>query len=83
MKFAIDSLVICLDMLDEKDNLTYTQIIQQIGRSARRRGTSLGHVLIESNESTPVDFKDSERYMEGLRNRTLKTEYIQTFTCLR
>ena len=51
MKFALDSLVVCLDIPQiGLDRLKYTQIIQQIGRSSRTRGECIGHVIIDSDE---------------------------------
>ena len=83
MKFGVDSLVVCVDFMDNGvEILKYTSIIQQIGRSSRTRGECLGHVFID-DDLYPVGFDNSEIYMETKLSNTMNTEFIKTFNYLK
>ena len=84
MKFGKDSLVICLEFKDNnKDNetppLKYSEILQQIGRSSRTRGISLGHVLIEGTKSLSETFTDVDHFIKGKKERNLNLKFINYY----
>ena len=70
MKFNKDSIVVIYDSLNEK--LTATDFYQMVGRSSRKRGLCIGHILVENDGDMPDELPEAEFY--------IRTKLVNSYT---